>query len=107
MRHSRQHVAAEQIGLGRMGVAGQDEGIDAERLIGLQLGQHLVGIADNGGAAARAGAADAGPEVVLDIAICRAVAQLGLAGVRPNYANSRSAAVRASASVSRTTTWTR
>ena len=45
-------------------VAGEDEGFDAQRAVGVQFVQHLVWVADDGGAAAGAGAADAGPEVI-------------------------------------------
>ena len=43
-----------------MRVAAEDERLDAERLVGVQLGHHLVGVAHDGRAAAAAGSADAG-----------------------------------------------
>ena len=54
-------MAGEQIALGLVRITRQDEAFDAQAPIGIELGQHLIGIADDGGAAARAGAADAGP----------------------------------------------
>ena len=69
----------EQVRLRRVGVARQDERLDAHVLIAVQLGEDLIGVADDRGAAARAGAADAGPEIVLDIAVVgRCLAQRDL-----------------------------
>ena len=80
MLEVRQDMAREQVGLGGVRVAGQDERLDAHRLVGAQLGEHLVRVADDRGAAARAGAADAGPQIVLDVALrAGGFAQLGLA----------------------------
>ena len=54
--------------------------LDAEVGVGAQLGEHLVGVADERRAAAAARAADAGPEMVLDEAlVVGGVAHLGLA----------------------------
>ena len=47
----RQDMAREQVALGCMGIARQDERFDPFRLIGAQLGQHLIRIADDGRAA--------------------------------------------------------
>ena len=45
------------------------------------LGQHLIGVADDGGARSRSGAAHAGPEVALDVAlVVGSLAQRGLTG---------------------------
>jgi hypothetical protein len=52
-----------------VGVAGQDEGVDADVAVGLELCDHLVGVADDGGAGAAAGLADPGPQVVLGVAL--------------------------------------
>ena len=80
MLEAGQDVPREQVGLGSVGVARQDERLDAHRLVGLQLGEHLVGIADDRGTAAGAGAADAGPQIVLDVTLVAGrLAQLGLA----------------------------
>ncbi len=54
-----QHVPREQVGLGEVGIAGEDERLQAELAVGAQLGEHLVGVADDRGPGARAGAADA------------------------------------------------
>ena len=76
-----QHVAGEQVALGGVRVAGEDEGLDAGVGQLVDLGQHLVGVADDGGAGAGAGPADAGPQVPLDVAlVVGALAQGGLAG---------------------------
>jgi hypothetical protein len=40
-------VAREQVALGGMRITGQDERLDAEIGVALQLGKHLVGIADD------------------------------------------------------------
>ena len=75
-----QDVAGEEVAFGLVRIAGEDERLDAQGLIGLELRQHLVGVADDGGAAAGAGAADAGPQVLLRIAVVAGRrAQLGLA----------------------------
>jgi hypothetical protein len=55
--------AGEQVALGRGGVARQDERADAGVAVRVDLGRHLVGVADDRGAGAAAGAADAGPQV--------------------------------------------
>ena len=74
-----QHVPRKQVRLVEVWIAGQDEGLDSERPIGIQLGQHLIGITHDGGAAARPCPADAGPEIVLDISLgARRLAQFGL-----------------------------
>ena len=56
-------VSGEEIAFGGVGVAGENEGFDAQGSVGVQLREHLVRVADDGGAAAGAGAADAGPEI--------------------------------------------
>lgn len=42
MLQARKDVACEQVGLGGVRIAGEDESLDAERTIGVQLGQDLV-----------------------------------------------------------------
>lgn len=64
-----QHMAGEQVGFGGVRVAGQDESVHAEVRVGADLGQHLIGIADDGRASARARAADAGPQVRFGVAV--------------------------------------
>ena len=71
----RQDMPGEEIRLGLVRVAGQNERLDAHGLVGAQLGQHLVRIADDRRAAAGAGLADPGPEVVLDEAVARGRSQ--------------------------------
>ena len=74
-------MAGEEVGFGGVRVAGQDEGLYAQVGVRRELGQHLVGVADDGRARPGAGAADAGPQVRLGIAVVvGAVAQLGLRG---------------------------
>ncbi|MDN3718746.1 hypothetical protein QW131_04745 [Roseibium salinum] len=51
----------------KMRVAGEDEGSYAHLLVVLDLGQDLIRGADQRGAAAGPGAADAGPQVRFDI----------------------------------------
>ena len=46
----RENVTGEEVGFGGVRIAGEDEGLDTQRAIGVQLGQHLVGIADDRGA---------------------------------------------------------
>ena len=69
MRDMRQHMPREQICFGGMGIARENESFDPFGLIGAQLGEHLVGIADDRRTAARTGAADPGPQVLLDKAV--------------------------------------
>ena len=125
MLDAREHVLGDQVALGDVGVAGQDERADAGVLIRTQLGDDLVGIADDRRAGAAARPADAGPERVLDEAVVGgALAERGLAWTPTDAASSdllriaspvstsscetsRSAAARASASVSRTIMWAR
>ena len=57
-----------------MGIAREDESLDPFGLIGAQFGEDLIGVADNRRAAARASAADAGPQVLLNEAIAVPVA---------------------------------
>ncbi len=66
VRQFRQDVTSEQVALGDVGVARQDERPDAGTLVGAQLGQDLIGIADDRCAGAAAGPADAGPQRLLD-----------------------------------------
>ena len=73
-------MPGEQVTFCGVGVARKDEGVDAHRLIGAELGEHLTRIADDCGAAAGAGAATAGPQIVLDLAfVARGFAQFRLA----------------------------
>jgi hypothetical protein len=106
-------------------IARQDERVDAEGHVGAELGDDLVGVADDRGAAAGSRSGDAGPQVVLDEAVVvGGVAQLSLActpadavsserfriaspSAASSFDSSRVAAARASASVSRTTTCVR
>jgi hypothetical protein len=122
------HVPGEQVGFGGgVRIAGQDEGVHAEVGVGADLGEHLIGVADDGRAGAGVGPADAGPQVRFGVAlIAGRVAQFVLppgsrgAGVQgpaadrilsPVRSSSREtrrcAAARASASVARTMTWAR
>ncbi len=76
-----QNVAREQIGLGGVGIARQDERLDPHRAVAFELGEHLVGIADDRRPAARTRTPDARPQVGLGIAVVgRALAQRGLCG---------------------------
>ena len=76
-----QHVAGEQVALGGVRVAGQDERLDAGVGELVDLRQHLVGIADDRRTGARAGPADAGPQVTLDVPlVVGLVAERRLAG---------------------------
>ena len=45
-------MARKQVGFGGVGIAREDECLDPLGLIGAQLGQHLIGIADDRRAAA-------------------------------------------------------
>ncbi len=76
----RQYVPREQVGLCRMRIARQDKRHNSQGALDIQLGPHLIGITDVGRAAARAGAADTGPEIGLGIAVVRggSFAQRGL-----------------------------
>jgi hypothetical protein len=69
MRQPGQDVACEQVGFGGVPIAGQDKRFDPQRAIGVELGEHLVGIAYDYGTAAGVRAADTGPEIVLGIAV--------------------------------------
>ena len=80
MIEMRQDMSGEQVCFCGVWIARQDEGFDALCLIGVEFRQNLIGIADNGGTAARTRAANAGPQIVLDKAfIPRLGAQFGLA----------------------------
>ena len=79
MRDIRQHVPCEQITFRRMGITGKDERLDPLGLIGAQLRQHLIRIADDRRAATRTRAPDTRPQIILDEAVAAGgVAQLGL-----------------------------
>ena len=65
----RQHMPREQVGFGRVRIARQDEGLDPLGLIGAQLGEHLIGRADDRRPAARARPADAGAQVLFHEAV--------------------------------------
>lgn len=43
----RQHVPREQVALGRVRIAGQDERLHAEVCVATQLGEHVIGVADD------------------------------------------------------------
>ncbi len=74
-------MATHQFALLAVGVTRQDEGVDAERFVLAELRDHLVGVADDGGAAAAPGSADARPQVGLDVAVgVGSVTEVGLAG---------------------------
>jgi hypothetical protein len=62
-------MAGEEVALGGVWVAGEDERVHAEGRVRLELGEHLVRVADEGGARAGAGPADAGPQVGLGVAL--------------------------------------
>lgn len=120
-----QHMPGEQVGFGGMRVAGQDESLHAEVSVGTDLGEHLIGITDDGRSGARARTADASPQVRFGVAVVIGdVAELVLPlvpaelvsrdrrrMVSPVRSSSREtrrcAAARASASVARTMTWAR
>ena len=51
MLQFRQHMAAEQVGLAGVRVAGQDECIDADSAIGVEFRNNLIGITDDRSAA--------------------------------------------------------
>jgi hypothetical protein len=75
----REDVAADVVALLGMRVPGEYEGADAEIDVCTQLAEHLIGVAAQRGAAAAAGAADTGPEMVLDeTLVVGGVAHLGL-----------------------------
>ena len=42
-----QHVLGHEIAFGDVGVARQDEGLDADLLVRLQLGHDLIGVTDD------------------------------------------------------------
>ena len=69
MGQARQHVLAHQFAFVAVGIARQDEGVDAQIPVGVQLGHHLVGVTHDGRPASRPGPADAGPQVVLHVAV--------------------------------------
>ena len=74
-----QHIACKKIAFIGMGIAGEDEGFEAEGTIGLDLPQHLIGITDNGGAATGPGPANARPQIIFHKAfIIRLAAHFGL-----------------------------
>src|SRR5277367_4878132 len=74
-----QDVPREQVAFGGVGVAGQDEGFDAQLAVGVELAQDLVGVADDCGAASGTRATDTGPQIVFDVAIAaRILAKLSL-----------------------------
>src|SRR3954464_10105141 len=76
----REDVPGEQLALLLVRITRQDERADAHGDVAVELLDDLVGVADQRGAAAGAGAADAGPEVRLDEAfVVGLVAHLGLA----------------------------
>lgn len=79
MVEMRKDVSAEQVCFRGVRIAGQDKGLDSLSLIGAELCEHLIGIADDSGAAARTGSADARPKMIFDKAFsaCRS-AQLSL-----------------------------
>jgi hypothetical protein len=56
-----QDVPREQVTLGDVRVAGQDEGIHAELLVLPQFGQHLVRVAHDGGPGTGTGPPDPRP----------------------------------------------
>jgi hypothetical protein len=75
----RQHVPGEQVALAGVRIARQDERLHAEVGIGPQLGEHLIGVTDDGCPCAGARSADPGPEVRFHEAlVVRQVAQLAL-----------------------------
>ena len=64
-----QHVLGHEIAFGDVGVARQDEGLDADLLVRLQLGHDLIGVADDRRAGAGTGPTDSGPEIGLGVAV--------------------------------------
>src|SRR5271154_4805035 len=64
-----QDVPREQVAFGGVGVAGQDEGFDAQLAVGVELAQDLVGVAHDCGAASGTRASDTGPQVVFDVPV--------------------------------------
>jgi hypothetical protein len=54
-------VFGEQIALIEVRIAAEDEGADAHVHVAIEFGEDLIGIADDGAAAARAGEADTAP----------------------------------------------
>ena len=74
-------MAREQVRLRSMRIAREDEGLNAHIAIGVEFGEHLIGIADDRRAAAGARAADAGPQIGFGIAVIGGVlAQRRLGG---------------------------
>ena len=47
-----ENVASKQIRLRRVRISGEDERLDAHCLVAAELAEHLVGVADDGRAAA-------------------------------------------------------
>ena len=65
----RKDVAREVLALVEVGIAREDERVDAERAIGLELREDLIRIPDDRGPAAGARTADPRPEMVFDEAV--------------------------------------
>ena len=75
-----QHVPRDEVAFGDVRVSGEDERVDPEGHVRAQLGDDLIGVADDRRAASRSGSGDAGPQVLLDEpVVVGGVAQLGLA----------------------------
>ena len=65
-RQEREDQLGEAVGLLEMRVAGQDEGVDADRPVLLHPRRHLLGRADQRRPGAAAHQADAGPQIGAD-----------------------------------------
>ena len=66
---TRKHVSGEQVALVGVRVTTQDDRFDAQGFVHPELGQNLVGVADDRRAATGSGPADAGPEVLFHVAV--------------------------------------
>ena len=64
-----QHVLGHEITFGDVGVARQDEGLDADLLIRLQLGHDLIGVTDDRRTGTGTGPANTGPEIGLGVPV--------------------------------------
>ena len=81
MVNAGKHLAPHYLALGKVRVAGEDEGVDAHGPVGLEFGQYLVGVANDGRPCAAAGPTDARPQTIFhETVVAGEVTQLSLAG---------------------------
>ena len=70
MSDHRQYVLGNKLGLGDVGIAGEDERADADLPVGLQFRHNLVGIPHDGRPRPAPSASDAGPQVGFGKPVC-------------------------------------